>query len=314
MIGFGDPVADAIGLLRPRVLLGPSVRGTGPWVASFEGFAHVKVGLVVRGRCWLTLQGRDPVVLDAGDFYLLGGPPPYLLAGSPDADPRGATSARDVAVDGVARIGPAADDETYVCDGQFAFEEVNASILTEVLPPCVVVRAADRFGDQLSLVSRLLVAEYEGDAVGGPLVVNHLGQILLVLMLRAHAHQVGRPVGWLGALNDDAVGSALCAMHGDVAHGWTLRELAGVSLMSRSAFAQAFKAQVGVAPLEYLTRWRMNLARDALRQGTSSVARIAAETGYGSESAFSTAFRRVVGSSPSEFRARARTSEESRTA
>lgn len=76
--------------------------------------------------------------------------------------------------------------------------------------------------------------------------------------------------------------------------------------MSRSAFAAAFKSQVGSAPLEYLIQWRMNLARDALRRDTQSISELAFATGYESESAFSTAFRRVVGSSPKQYRALAR--------
>lgn len=114
-----------------------------------------------------------------------------------------------------------------------------------------------------------------------------------------------RSVGWLGALGDDRVGAALRAMHADVAHRWTLEELASVAGMSRSAFAASFKSLVGSAPLEYLIHWRMSLARDALRHDTRSISDLAFATGYASESAFSTAFRRVVGASPTQFRDRA---------
>lgn len=90
-------------------------------------------------------------------------------------------------------------------------------------------------------------------------------------------------------------------MHGDIAHRWTLDELARIAIMSRSAFSASFKSQVGVAPLEYLIEWRMAVARDALRRNTRSISELAFATGYESESAFSTAFRRVVGSSPKQF-------------
>lgn len=105
-----------------------------------------------------------------------------------------------------------------------------------------------------------------------------------------------------GALNDDGIGPALRAMHADLGHRWTLSELASVSSMSRSGFAAAFKAQVGVAPMSYLIEWRMSLARDALRRDSQSISELAYATGYESESAFSTAFRRVVGMSPRKFR------------
>ncbi len=306
LLGFRDPVADAIGLLRPSTSIGPSVQATGEWAARFDGSAHMRTGFVARGGCWLLLQGHEPVRLERGDYYLLGNPDPYVLSGTPTADPRSAVRVGGNAAGGVVRIGPEAEDDTYVCDGRFTFEDANASVLTDILPRLVVVPSTDPRARHLALVCELLVIELEADAAGGPLVLNHLGQIMLVHMLRAHASRTGRPVGWLCALNDDGIGAALRAMHADMARSWTLRELAEAGHMSRSAFARTFKERVGVPPLEYLIQWRMSLARDALRQGTLSIPELASATGYRSESAFSTAFRRVVGVSPARFRSRAR--------
>ena len=111
-----------------------------------------------------------------------------------------------------------------------------------------------------------------------------------------------RPTGWLGALRDDHIGAALRAMHGDIAHRWTLDELARIARMSRSSFAASFKSQVAMAPLEYLIEWRMAVARDALRRNARSISELAFATGYEPTSAFSTAFRRGVGASPNHFR------------
>jgi AraC-like DNA-binding protein len=247
------------------------------------------------------LDGREPVLLREGDFYLLGNPPPNVLASTLTAKPRSAKSLWGSATNGAVRIGPEAEEDIYLCGGHFSFDDTNASLI-DVLPPLVHVHAADPRGKLLAHLSELMVTEVETTAVGGPLVLGHLAQILFVHMLRAHANQTGRPTGWLGALGDDGIGAALRAMHADVAHRWTLNELASISCMSRSAFAESFKNQVGTAPLEYLIEWRMSLARDALRHGTRSISELAFATGYKSESAFSTAFRRVVGCSPKQFR------------
>ncbi|MEV8391684.1 MULTISPECIES: helix-turn-helix transcriptional regulator [unclassified Streptomyces] len=72
-------------------------------------------------------------------------------------------------------------------------------------------------------------------------------------------------------------------MHADVAHSWSLKELAEISHMPRSAFARAFKSHVGTPPLEYLIQWRMSLARDALARDTLSISELARATGYRSE-------------------------------
>jgi AraC-like DNA-binding protein len=300
--GSSDPIAGAIGLLRPRTVVEPGLHAAGPWAVRFEPFPHVKLGVVARGACWLALQGLEPVLLREGDFYLLGNPPPYVLASELTEEPLAAKSLWESATNGAVRIGPEAEEDTYLCGGHFSFDDTNASMLIDVLPPLVHVHAADPRGKLLAHLSELLVAEVETTAVGGSLVLDHLAQILFVHMLRAHADQAARPTGWLGALSDDGIGAALRAMHADVAHRWTLEELAGISSMSRSAFAASFKNRVGTAPREYLIQWRMSLARDALRRNTRSISELAYATGFQSESAFSTAFRRVVGSSPKHFR------------
>jgi AraC-like DNA-binding protein len=308
VLGFRDPVADAIGLLRPRTVVAPGLRAVGEWALSFDTFLHVRIGGLVRGTCWLILEGREPVLLREGDTFMLGNPPPYVLASTPGASPRPAEQVWAGAEDGFVRIGPESENDLYLCVGHIAFDDSNAALLTDLLPPLVIVRMTDPHGERLAQLIDLLATEVGVAAAGGPLVQNHLAQVLLVHMLRAHAGQTAWPCGWLGALNDDGIGAALRAVHADLAHSWSLKKLAEISHMSRSAFAQAFKSHVGIPPLEYLIQWRMNLARDALTRDTMSISELARATGYLSESAFSTAFRRVVGSSPAKFRAQARSS------
>ncbi len=301
-LGSSAPIAAAIGLLRPRPVVEPGFHAAGSWAVRFEAFGYVKIGGVEQGDCWLALDGHEPVRLRQGDIYLLVNPPSYLLASDLTAEPLTATALWDSTANGVVRIGPEAEEDTYLCGGSFWFDDSNASILTDVLPPLVHVKASDPRNILLANVSKLLVTEVENGAVGSSLVLDHLVQILFVQALRAHAEQTDRPAGWLGAINDDDIGAALRAMHADVAPRWTLNELADIAHMSRSAFAASFKKQVGTAPLDYLIQWRMSLARDALRRNTRSISELSVATGYESESAFSTAFRRVVGSSPRQFR------------
>ncbi|MFJ4832038.1 AraC family transcriptional regulator [Streptomyces sp. NPDC088747] len=302
MLGSKDLIADAIGLLRPRTVVEPGLHAAGEWALRFDRFPHVRLGAVVRGECWLVLDGHEPVLLEEGDLYLLGNPPPYVLTSTLTASPRTAKSVWESATNGAVHIGSGAEEDTYLCGGYFLCEGAGASVLTEVLPLFVRVPASDPRGRLLAQLSELLVAELEAAAIGSSLVMEHLAQMIFVHMLRAHADQADRPSGWLGALSNDGIGAALRAMHADVAHSWTLKELADVSRMSRSSFASSFKKQVGTAPLDYLIQWRISLARDALSRGTGSISELAFATGYKSESAFSTAFRRVTGLSPKHFR------------
>ncbi|TIW82485.1 MAG: helix-turn-helix transcriptional regulator, partial [Mesorhizobium sp.] len=73
--------------------------------------------------------------------------------------------------------------------------------------------------------------------------------------------------------------------------------------MSRTSFAVHFRTVAGIAPLAYLTEWRMRLAERALREERTPVAVVARTLGYTSESAFCNAFKRVNGKSPMAYRA-----------
>ena len=142
---------------------------------------------------------------------------------------------------------------------------------------------------------------------GHRLMAEQLTQMLFVQMLRLHlSRSQAVDCGWLRAFGDARLQPALRCMHEQPGRAWTLEELAGAAAMSRTAFAVRFKAVVGLAPLAYLSEWRMLLARRALRQEARPMAAWVGELGYASESAFSHAFKRVVGMSPAQYRQRSR--------
>ncbi|SEO19083.1 Helix-turn-helix domain-containing protein [Gemmobacter aquatilis] len=58
---------------------------------------------------------------------------------------------------------------------------------------------------------------------------------------------------------------------------------------------------VGARPMQYLTTWRMAVARDLMRRGRVALDEVAAQVGYASASTFSTAFSRHTGQPPGRF-------------
>jgi transcriptional regulator GlxA family with amidase domain len=151
-------------------------------------------------------------------------------------------------------------------------------------------------------LSRKACAEVRRDSAWRLLeLAERLVDILLVQVLRAALDQDrNKDFGWIGALTDPRIGKAIQMMHGDVAHPWSLMQLCASVAMSRSAFSKRFKALVGHAPLDYLLRWRMRVARNMLRQGVP-VATVASDVGYASESAFRHAFKRLYGHAPGRY-------------
>jgi AraC-like DNA-binding protein len=74
---------------------------------------------------------------------------------------------------------------------------------------------------------------------------------------------------------------------------------------SRAHFARAFRAAFGETPRAYLTRRRIERAKDLLRSANLTVTEICFMVGFSSLGSFSSRFSELVGVSPSEYRQRA---------
>jgi AraC-like DNA-binding protein len=108
--------------------------------------------------------------------------------------------------------------------------------------------------------------------------------------------------GWLAGLNDAHVGKALRLLHAYPQRNWTVEDLAREVAVSRSVLAQRFTDLVGDTPMRYLANWRMQLAKQMMREGSGSILDVATRVGYDSEAAFNRAFKRATGSPPAAWR------------
>jgi transcriptional regulator GlxA family with amidase domain len=106
--------------------------------------------------------------------------------------------------------------------------------------------------------------------------------------------------GVLAGLAEPRLSRAQTAMHEAPGRSWSLENLADAAGMSRTRFADYFRSVVGRSPIDYLTLWRMTVARKHLAKGRS-VKAVAAEVGYDSAAAFSRVFSRVIGQSLREW-------------
>ncbi len=191
--------------------------------------------------------------------------------------------------------------DAFLIGSRFAVDGRQAVALLRSMPPIIHLEAAS---DQAALrwsIERMM-EERQQDRPGAELALQYLAHLILVQVLRLHlSRQTSGQAGWFSALSDPPISTAMGVMHADPAHRWTLGELAGRAGMSRSVFAQRFRAKVGQTPIEYLTGWRMMLAGDRLTHTNDQLAKTALSLGYESESAFSNAFKRVMGCSPRRY-------------
>jgi AraC-like DNA-binding protein len=293
-----DPLSDVLSLLKPRSYSAGGYEAGDDTAIQWPKHPGIKCYAVVSGQCWLTVEGvPDAVLLTAGDCFLLPRGLPFCLATDRSLTPvdfRTFMAERSTGV----TVSHKEGGGHYIVGGHFVLTGSHADVLLSSLPPIVHIRKeADKAAMRWSL--ERMKEELRNPQPGGSLIAQQLAYMMLVQALRLHlADGTTGGVGWLFALADKQMSAAIACMHGDPGHPWTLQKLAEHVGVSRSIFALRFKEKVGTTPMEYLTRWRMLLAGDRLKNSDDSISVIASSLGYESESAFGKAFRRVMGCSP----------------
>jgi len=291
-----DPLSNVLSVLGARSVRGTRLEASGDWALSFQGRGRLKFVAIVRGQCWLLLPDTAPEALKEGDVFLLSNTP-YTVASDPEMQPVDGMPLYEPPGQDIVRLGDGG--ETVMVGGGSAFADGEAAFILEALPAFLRVDRASPGAGAVARTLALLEAEVGDGRLGASLVTERLAEILLVEAIRAYVGTgAADRVGWIAALSDHRIGAALRLMHSEVARPWTASTLAAEVGMSRSAFTQRFSTRVGRPPLDYLTHWRMVLARGKLSGGCASVASVAAEVGYNSQSAFAHAFKRTFGHTP----------------
>jgi AraC-like DNA-binding protein len=294
--------ARAAGAVFARTVAEP------PWGLRLGGSIQLAVHTVVRGRGYLWLNTPGSVVeLSPGTVALVRGGPDHYIGHEPGADCLEPEEFR--ARHAHADPGDNPRATVFLC-GAYQFSGDVGRGLLDALPPVMTLSAIDDpIRDVITLLSRELVRTEPAQQI----VLDRLLDLLLVLAIRSDFHHSATAPRWYRASADPRLSAALQAMHENAARPWTVPELAGVSGLSRAAFARAFHQALGQAPMQYLTEWRMTLARDHLRASDLSLAQIADATGYGSPFAFAAAFRRHHADPPGAWRRRERAAADTRT-
>ncbi|MGH8782521.1 AraC family transcriptional regulator [Paraburkholderia sp.] len=297
-----DPFSDVLKLLGAQPVLAGGFTAGGSWALRFPAPDKIKFAALVKGACWLRVDGDDAAVrVETGDVVLLSAKRAFVLASDLDVTPLEATPL----FAGLARkfITLGENEDCIHLGGHVLLDSTNGDFLASALPPLIHVRGSSAHAADLKWLIERLVRELTDELPGASIASTQLAQLMFVHLLRAHLAGSGTfPAGWLRALSDARLAPALRLMHGEPGREWKLETLAKECAMSRTTFALHFRTAAGVAPLAYLTAWRMRLAARSLQDGNVPVATLGRSLGYTSESAFSNAFKRMTGYAPRQYR------------
>lgn len=308
-----DPLSDVLSSLNLRGSVFVRTEAASPWGIAFpKGDARFHV--VERGELVATVSGvEEPIRAVAGDMLVLPRGDGHAIAdraGRRPIDLETIVRRRSGSEGRVLRVGGGGAPDTRLICGAYALDRPGRDALLSVLPPVLHIQGrSGRLSGQVELIMKLFLAEAHGTSAGSALCAARLVDLILVQAIRDWlAREPAGVGGWLGAMRDPHVGAALARLHDAPAHPWTVGELSERVGLSRSPLAARFTALVGEPPLRYLTRWRMHLAAQLLRGGTS-VREAAERVGYQSEAAFSRTFKKHMGKAPVKYRTRSELDE-----
>lgn len=285
-------------------------------VVLFHILVEGECEVVCRDHAPTTMHSGDVVVFPRGDQHTMrshdaGTPTPLTAIFSPgrhEEPPQ-------------LRHGGGGRTSRFVC-GYLNCDQ-RFSPLVESLPTMLVVRSQDDYatieaidgqgtrptvlpqgsGTWLGTTLKFTTNEARAARPGNAAMLGRLTELMFVEILREYMQRLPTgQSGWLAGVNDPYVGRALRLMHADPVRDWTVEELAREVAVSRSVLAQRFTELVGEAPMKYLAGWRMQLAKQMMREGARSIQDVATRVGYDSEAAFNRAFKRATGSPPAAWR------------
>ena len=299
-----DALSDVLSTLQMRGSLYFRTDLRSPWGLEVpENAGTIRFHILVRGEAWIEAQATS-VRLERGDLVLVPHGAAHLLRDTPTRPTVPlATVLDETAYDGTSdlRYGGDGASTVLVC-GHFAFDDELLHPLLEGLPPLLHLRAAD--GSDflwLDAATRAVGVETDRRLPGWAAVVDHVSAILLVQALRSCLGSADSPTS-MAAFADPQLSRALCALHEDPARSWTIEALGRHAGMSRTTFAERFRASMGMPVMAYVTRWRLQRARRDLLASGDVVAAVAYRAGYASEAAFCRAFQRLYGKPPATYR------------
>ena len=177
-------------------------------------------------------------------------------------------------VDEVMHGDPRLEPSVSLLGGYFAFDPINASLLVDLLPSMLHIRATDPAIDSVAPIVELIKRETREERAGQALVLTRLAEVLLVEALRSAPADL-HTTGLLAGLRDPQLAAALRGIHTQTANPWTLVTLAREASMSRSSFAERFARVIGMTPLNYVLQWRIAVAKNLLAREQMSVAEVA---------------------------------------
>ncbi len=300
-----DVLTDVLNAFELKGWLSSRTEMTASWRFEFAASQDMIFHILQYGRGYVRVEGEpEPRRVESGDVLLF----PHGHAHSIYdhlASPLTQSVCLNYEEYREHRLFPSKGEkpEMVMLCGAFQLDQPDVSPLLPGLPRVIHIPGEwgsmeQGFSDIVNFIAREAMSSKSGSEV----MLRRLTEMLFIQVIRLWIEQqADSEGGWLAALRDQTISTALGLIHQYPERQWKVEELAEEVALSRSVFSTRFTRLVGEPPMKYLTHWRMHKAIRLLKSGIK-VEKIAEQLGYESEVAFRKAFRREIGIPPARYR------------
>jgi AraC-like DNA-binding protein len=301
-----DVLTDVLNALELKGWLGSHTEVVAPWRFDFLASQDSTFHIFNFGGGYLRVEGESTLLrVEDGDVVVFPHGHAHTLCDELPSPLTKAAVHLDYDAHGEYEIFPFEGEgiKAVLLCGAFHFENPGNYPLLQYLPNVIHIP-----GEQGHMVHgfanivNLITYESASRQAGAGVMLRRLTEMLFIQVIRVWIEQQTEVTGgWLAALRDQPISTALGLIHQSPERGWKVEELADAVALSRSAFSFRFTHLVGQPPMQYLTHWRMQMATHLLKNEVE-IGKIAPQLGYASEVAFRKAFKREVGIPPARYR------------
>jgi len=301
-----DPLGEALHSLHMSGTFYCRSNLTAPWGIDLPPMPEcLMFHVVTKGHCWVEFPNGAQQRLNTGDLALVPHGQGHSIVDDLKTSPidifkleRGAISSRYELL----THGGGGSPSHIIC-GAVRVADPAAQRVVGLLPKMIVMQTNTPENEWLLGTIRMMMTEAESLKPGGDTIITRVSDILVVQAIRHWLENDPlAKTGWLGALNDEQIGRAIALIHRQPTELWSVELLAEKVGMSRSAFAKRFMDLVGEPPMQYVRKWRFQVAKGWLCTTDMSLAEMAKQLGYESEATFNRAFKKFTGQTPGSIR------------
>ncbi|GAB3525085.1 AraC family transcriptional regulator [Photobacterium alginatilyticum] len=302
-----DALADVLKAVRLSANTYFCTDFNAPWGMEIEESKQGVFHVVVEGACWLKLAKADePIQLDTGDIVAFPTGGAHWISDTPNSPKLPGSNVVENILNGnnpfQLKEEEAHSSNTLLC-GSFRYDSSMDHPFVKDLPCFIHISASESpENNWLKSLVTVLAAESRQSSPGSTVMVDRLTEVLFIQLMRAYIKSAPNNMGYIAALADHQIGSALNLIHSESKAYWSVERLSEAVALSRTAFTLKFSKMVGMPPKTYLINWRMQRAKAQLETSNMPMINVAENAGYSSEAAFSKAFKLFFEQPPGQVR------------